>query len=243
MGSAPSAPIASSIRVSTSPQTFRVQKSKRSGRRSRRPASAPSPARAEARLEREALERVVRRARPVEVAAEPAGAQLLARRAHLPEVARGEVRLVWAFVADAGRSDTCLAVQRGERRERGMPAETAVLGEGRAVRLGERQPRSQLPVQRVGGGEEHRERVGAAVEEDADEHALRPGRGCRRDPLLERARYERRAAVDGEREAGAAGEERAPVEPRSGGQRHAGFDRGQAPARPRLRRGAATRRG
>ena len=111
-----------------------------------------------------------------------------------------------------------------------MPAQAGVLGErdsriGREAELG-----AKAAVQRVAGREEHRERVRAAVEEDGDEHLLRPGCGRGRDPFLERAWQERRAAVDGEREAGGAREEAAPVEAGTGGERHPGFDRGQPAA-------------
>ena len=140
--------------------------------------------RLEAPVEREPLERVVRRAGSVEVAAEPAGAELLARRPDLPEVPRGEVRLVGAGVADArDHGDLALAVQLCERGERGVPAEAAVLGERQPGGRRQRQARAQLPVERVAVREEHRERVGAAVEEDRDEHLLRAcGGGARRSP-------------------------------------------------------------
>ena len=111
-----------------------------------------------------------------------------------------------------------------------MPAQTAVLCErdsriGRQAELG-----PKAAVQRVGGREEHRERVGAAVEEDGEKDLLRSGCGGGCDPFLERARQERRAAVDGERESGGAREKAAPVEAGAGGERHAGFDRGQSAA-------------
>ena len=92
---------------------------------------------------------------------------------------------------------------------------------------GKREARAQPPVERVAVREEHRERVGAAVEEDGDEDALRACGASGRDALLERAREQRRAAVDGERQAGAAREEAAPVEAGSGRDRHAGLDRRQ----------------
>ena len=132
------APIASSIRFSTSPQTFRAQAvlvgavDRGYGHLLR-----ARERRLEAPVEREALQRVVGRAGAVEVAPEPAGAELLARRADLPEVAGGEVRLVGARVADAGyHRDLALAVQLGEPGERGVPAEAAVLGERQPAEAG-----------------------------------------------------------------------------------------------------------
>ena len=89
---------------------------------------------------------------------------------------------------------------------------------------------AKAAVERVAAREEHRERVGAAVEEDGDEDLLRAGCGRGGDPFLEGARQERRAAVDGEREAGGAGEEAAAVEAGTGRKRHAGLDRGQPAA-------------
>ena len=99
------------------------------------------------------------------------------------------MRLVGARVADAGyHRHLPLAVQLGEPGQRRMPAEAAVLGERQPGGRRQGQPRPELPVERVSVREEHRERVGAAVEEDGDEHLLRAGGLRRRDPLFERAR-------------------------------------------------------
>ena len=130
-------------------------------------------------VEREALQRVVGRADAVEVAAEPAGAQLLARRADLPEVARGEVRLVRVGVADARASPTTLPSPCSVRERR--PATGASAGggpraNGTPADVGSAELRAELAVERVADRGEQRERVGAAVEEDGDEHLLRPGR-------------------------------------------------------------------
>ena len=81
-----------------------------------------------------ALQRVVGRADAVEHPPEPAGAQVRVQRADLPEVARGEVRLVRAGVADRGQDgDLALGVQVGERVRRRVPAQARVLGERAAV--------------------------------------------------------------------------------------------------------------
>ena len=120
----------------------------------------------------------------------------------------------------------------GERGERRVPREARVLGERRPGPGGEREARPQLAVERVARRREQREGVGAAVEEDRDEHLLlRAGGGGGRDALVEHLGPERRAAVDGEREPDAARDERAPVETRSCRHRHAGLDRGQPAAR------------
>ena len=111
-----------------------------------------------------------------------------------------------------------------------MPAEAVVLRERETGRGGQREAGAQLPVERVAVGEEQRERVGATVEEDGDEHLLRPGGGSGGDPLVERPRKQRRAAVDRECEPGGAREEGAPVEPRAGRERHPALDRRQAAA-------------
>ena len=186
----------------------------------------------QAPVEREALERVVLAADAVEVAAEPARREPLVCRADLPEVPRGEVRLVGVVVADAGHhAHLALAVQLGERRERRMPAQRRVLRECRAGALGQRQARPQLAVERVAGRREQRERIGAAVEEHRDEHL--PLRRCGsggRDALVEQLRPQRRAAVDGEGEADAAGDERPPVEPGACRHRHPRLDRRQPAA-------------
>src|SRR5438132_1111068 len=66
----------------------------------------------------------------------------------------------------------------------------------------------------------------------ADDRRARAGGGAR-DAVLECARPEPVAAVDGEREAGRAGQERPAREPGAGGDRHAGLDLRQALARLR----------
>ena len=87
--------------ASTSPHTPRAQKSNRSGASIEATGHALRRERGlQAPVEREPLERVVGRAVAVEVAAEPAGREALVERADLPEVARGEVRLVRVGVAD-----------------------------------------------------------------------------------------------------------------------------------------------
>ena len=67
-----------------------------------------------------------------------------------------------------------------------------------AVPAGERELRAQLAVQRVALRGEHRQRVGAALEEDGDEDRLRRAGVPRGDAFLERAQAELRRAVDGE---------------------------------------------
>ena len=97
--------------------------------------------------------------------------------------------LVGACVADPGEdADLALAVERCEAAERRMPAQAVVLGERDTGRGRQRQPRAQPSVERVAAREEHRERVGPAVEEDRDEDALRPCCGCGCDAFVERAR-------------------------------------------------------
>ena len=143
-------------------------------------------------VERQALERVVQRAGDVEVAPEPAGAEVGVGRADLPVVAGGEVRLVGVRVADRRKhGHLALPVERGQRRERRVPAQARVLGERLALARRERELRAEGRVLRVARREEHREGVGAAVEEDRHEH--RAGRRAlgAGDAFLE----ERRAAA------------------------------------------------
>ena len=137
--------------------------------------------------------------------------------------------------------DLALAVQGRERLQRRVPVEPVVLGERRARRsASSASVGPQLPVARVAGRVENRERVGAAGQEDRDEHGLcRPTRRAR-DAFLERE-LELAGAVDREREAERARDERAPVEPGAGRQRHARLDRRQ-PA-PRFGGGPAHERG
>ena len=98
---APSRPSVASIRSSTSPQTPRrpervlVGRGQRGDRHLRRGQRGLQLV-----VEREPLQRVVVRAVVVEVAAHPAARQARVGRADLPEVARGEVRLVGVRVAD-----------------------------------------------------------------------------------------------------------------------------------------------
>ena len=138
------------------------------------------------------------------------------------------MRLVGTRVADSGEDrDLALRVELGEPCERRVPTEPVVLGERQPGRRGQREARSESAVERVAAREEERERVRAAVEEDRDKHLLRAGSGGRGDPLLERAREERGAAVDRQREPGATGQEAPAIEARAGGERHPGLDRGQ----------------
>ena len=113
-----------------------------------------------------------------------------------------------------------------------MPPQARVLGERDGCRgRRERQARPQRAVAGIVRGKEHRERVRAAVEEDGDEDlaGTAGGHGAL-DALLERARDDRRGAVDRQREAEAAGDEAAPVEARARWSRHSGLDGGQAVA-------------
>src|SRR5581483_6215694 len=186
--------------------------------------------RREARVEREPLQRIVHHPDTVEVAPEPAGAEIDVGRADLPVVARAEVALVGVRVADRRHhGDLLLPVEPGEAVCGGMPAEPVVLGERRAARQGE--ARAELAVERVALRREDGERIGSALEEHAHEDRL-PARGCRRgDSLLERADAEElRAAVDGDEGADALRDERPSREAGAGGERHPGLDRGQAAA-------------
>ena len=179
--------------------------------------------------EREPLERVVRRPGDVEVAPEPAGAEMRVGGAHLPVVARGEVRLVGVGVADRREhGQLALAVELGQRREGRVPAQARVLREGLAGVRGERELRAEARVLRVSGREEHRERVGPALEEDGDEdraggRALGAG-----DPFVEEPERELAGAVHGEGEPGGARQEGAAVEPAAGGGGHARLDHRKA---------------
>src|SRR5437660_20118 len=111
-----------------------------------------------------------------------------------------------------------------------MPVQAVVLAEDRPGGLREGELRSELPVGGVAGRIENRERVGAAGEEHGDEHRLGgSGRGAR-DAFLQAPNTEPRRAVDGERDTRRADDEGAPVESRSGGKWHAGFDRRQPAA-------------
>ena len=75
-------------------------------------------------VEREALHRVLVVADHVEQPAEPAGARLRIERADLPEVPRGEVRLVGMRVADRREDRQPPArVEAGERLQRRVPVE------------------------------------------------------------------------------------------------------------------------
>jgi hypothetical protein len=100
-----------------------------------------------------------------------------------------------------------------------------VLAEDDALLRLDRERRPQPPVLRVGGGVEHGEPVGAAGDEDGEEDAPAAQRGSARDPVVELRRPQRGGAVDDEPETGGTGEERAPVEARPGGKRHARLDR------------------
>ena len=106
-----------------------------------------------------------------------------------------------------------------------MPEEAVVLGEGLTGGGVELELRPQPPVGRVKTGVEDRERVGAARQEDGYEHRLSGPRSRARDPFLEQPQLAE--AVDREREAEAARDERAPVEPGTCRQRHPGLDRWQ----------------
>ena len=137
------------------------------------------------RVEREPLNRVVRRADLVEVAAEPAGAQVRVGLAHLVVVAGREVRLVGVVVADRlDHGDLALGVQRREPAGARMPAQPLVLGERRA-RASARSRASAAASSRPGSpaGKSTRKGVDPAVQEDRDEHLLvrrRVGRRLRR---------------------------------------------------------------
>ena len=120
-------------------------------------------------------------------------------------------------------------MQGRERRKRRMPVEPGILGEGGAGGRRQSEPRTELAVERILGRKEHRERIGAAVEEHADEHPAvgatrRPGR---RDPVFEGTRAQRVAAVDGHREPERTQKERAAIEPRSRRGGHPRLDRRQ----------------
>jgi hypothetical protein len=105
-----------------------------------------------------------------------------------------------------------------------MPAQARILRERQAgVREGELGP--EALVVGIADGCEQRERVGAAVEEERDEHRLgRRGLGRLEDAVLEERQPERAGAVDRERQAGRPEHERAPVEPGSRRNRHPGLD-------------------
>ena len=77
---------------------------------------------------RQPLERVVRLAVDVEVAAEPAEAVLVVELADLPEVLRGEVRLVRVLVADSRHhGELALPVQLLQAGRRGVPLKARVV--------------------------------------------------------------------------------------------------------------------
>ncbi len=180
-------------------------------------------------VEAEALHRVVSVSDHVDEPAEPAGRRLDVELAHLPVVARREVRLVRVRVAD-GREHRHPAalVQLGERLERGMPVEAPVLLEGWPVAGLEREGGAEPAVAAVADRREDRQRVRAARQEDVDEDTVAATpHGCLRDALVERRGEERRGAVDGQCRADGARQERAAVEARTGGPRHTRLDRGQ----------------
>ena len=188
----------------------------------------------------QALQRVVVRARAVDVAPEPAGPRADLQLPDLVEVAGGEVRLVGAGVADRreGR-DLALGVQ-GRKRGRGrVPAHRGVLAEGRALARPQRQRRAQSRVLGVPGRGQHAHRVDAAVEEDRDQDA--PVGGCVGDPVVECGQRQLAGAVDRQRQSRAARDERAPREPGAGRDRHPVLDHRQALA-GLGRRGAHQRR-
>ena len=115
-----------------------------------------------------------------------------------------------------------------------MPVEARVLGEDLALVGRQRKTRAELLVGRVPRGEEHRERIGAALEEHRDED--RVGRGLRvRDARLEEPERQLAGAVDGEGEPGGAQEEAGAIQSGPGRKRHARLDRGQAVPRGRDR--------
>ncbi len=181
-------------------------------------------------VEREALHRVLLVADHVEQSAEPAGAGLRVERADLPEVARGEVRLVGMGVADRREDRQPPArVEPRERLQRRMPVQSRVGAERRPVAGLQREGVAQLAVARVAGRVEERERVPAAGSEDRHEHAApAAARRCgARDALVEHSRAERRGAVHGQRRTDRAREERPAVEAGAGGSGHPGLDRGQ----------------
>jgi hypothetical protein len=166
----------------------------------------------------------------VEEAAEPTEVAVDAQLADLPEVAAREVRLVGVVVADRRHhGDLALAVQRAQRVRRGRPLQVGVLGE-RARPVGvDLQRRAVGGVLAVADRREDAEPVHPAAEEDRDEHAARVG-GRVGDPLLEGVDAELGAAVDGERAAERAREERPAVEAGAGGRGHPGLDRREAGA-------------
>src|SRR5438445_12133053 len=103
-----------------------------------------------------------------------------------------------------------------------MPVQTVVLREDGAA--GEAELRAQLAIERISLRRENRQRIRAALEEDAHENGLcRPGGSCR-DAFLERGEAEPRGAVDGEHCADALRDERAAGQPRSCRQWHAGLE-------------------
>ena len=187
----------------------------------------------EAAVEREALERVVGRSDPVEVAPEPARREPRVRRADLPVVPRGEVRLVRARVADRrDHADLAFAVQLCERGQGRMPVQPAVLAERRSRGLRERERRAVLVVERVRGREEHRQRVRSAVEEDRDEHAVVRRRVGKPVDVEDAQPVE---AVHGQRGAEPLREEASTRQSGSRRRRHSGLDRRQAVAGDRVR--------
>src|SRR6476646_1820814 len=165
----------------------------------------------------------------VEVAAHPTGRELRVGCSDLPEMARGEVRLVGVRVADRRHHrDLPLGMERGERLQLRMPVQASVLGEHGAGTFGQRKRRAQLLVVRVERRVENGERVGSAGKEDRNEHRLRRAGGGARDAVLEELQLAE--PVYREREAEGAGDEAAPVEPGPGGSRHPRLDYRQSPS-------------
>src|SRR3954447_3224045 len=97
--------------------------------------------------------------------------------------------LVGVRVADR-RHDAhlLLAVELSDPACGRVPEEAAVLRERGAAR--EPELRAELAVERIALRREHRQRIRAALEEDADEYGLRRPRSSGGDALLERREAE-----------------------------------------------------
>ncbi len=175
-------------------------------------------------VERQALERVVRVPRHVQVPAHPSRARLGVEFADLPVVAAGEVALVGRVVADRREhGDLALGVERREPSGLWMPHQRFVLAEQHAFPFVAAERRAKFVVPGFLDGREHAQRVPSAFHEDRHQHRLfrRSLRSGRRDPLFEAARRERGGTVDREHGPGGAQQERAPVHAGARRQRHA----------------------
>ena len=181
----------------------------------------------------------------IEIAAQPAGAQMRVGRTDLPVVAGREVRLVGVRVADRREhADLALSVQLGERRERRVPVQARVLRERRPGARARARGADGAPAYcGVPGRVEHRERVGSAVQEDGDEHRVGRATAAPGDALLEEPERELARAVHRERQAGRSGQEGATAETAAGRKRHPWLDAAAGRARPRPQSGGGRPRG